>query len=537
MKNLWKKIYGGLVVSFLLLTLPLSVWAEKVIILHTNDIHCGVEDNIGLAKVAQYKKDLLKETPYVALVDAGDAVQGAPVGKLSGGISVVKMMNAAGYDFLIPGNHEFDYGMEQFFKLAKKQKTGYYSANFVNLPTNKLVLPPYKMMTFGKKKIAFLGATTPSTFINSTPQFFQNEKGQFIYGFCEDKEGTKLYNQLQKYIDQARGEGADYVVLVAHLGSDGSIPVWSSEAVIKNTTGIDVLIDGHSHELYEREVFNKKGEKVLLAQTGTKMKSVGKVEINDNGQITATLIKELKDADPGVLKVIAKENKRFEKILNNPMGETLVDLTIDDPVTGERRIRNGETNLGDLVADAYRNVLKTDVAMINGGGIRVNLAKGTLTYNDLLAAFPFGNMCAVVDCTGQQILDALEMGAANYPEENGGFFQVSGLTYTIDSKIPSTVKMDDKGNFVSVAGARRVKDVMVNGQPLDPQGDYTVGGITYILKSGGNGMTMFRDAVLLSDGDISDVDAITEFIKTHLNGKVKEGYEKPEGQGRIKILQ
>lgn len=152
MKNLWKKIYGGLVVSFLLLTLPLSVWAEKVIILHTNDIHCGVEDNIGLAKVAQYKKDLLKETPYVALVDAGDAVQGAPVGKLSGGMSVVKMMNAAGYDFLIPGNHEFDYGMEQFFKLAKKQKTGYYSANFVNLPTNKLVLPPYKMMTFGKKK-------------------------------------------------------------------------------------------------------------------------------------------------------------------------------------------------------------------------------------------------------------------------------------------------------------------------------------------------------------------------------------------------
>lgn len=155
MKNLWKKIYGGLVVSFLLLTLPLSVWAEKVIILHTNDIHCGVEDNIGLAKVAQYKKDLLKETPYVALVDAGDAVQGAPVGKLSGGMSVVKMMNAAGYDFLIPGNHEFDYGMEQFFKLAKKQKTGYYSANFVNLPTNKLVLPPYKMMTFGKKKLLF----------------------------------------------------------------------------------------------------------------------------------------------------------------------------------------------------------------------------------------------------------------------------------------------------------------------------------------------------------------------------------------------
>lgn len=536
MKNIWGKICSGVVASFLLLTLPLSVWAEKIIILHTNDIHCGVEDNIGLAKAAQYKKDLLKETPYVALVDAGDAVQGAPVGKLSGGMSVVKMMNAAGYDFLIPGNHEFDYGMEQFFKLAKKQKTGYYSANFINLQTNKLVLPPYKMMTFGEKKIAFLGATTPSTLISSTPKFFQNEQGQFIYGFCEDKEGIKLYKQLQKYIDQAREEGADYVFLVAHLGSDGSIPVWSSEAVIKNTVGINVLIDGHSHELYEREVFNKKGEKVLLAQTGTKMKSVGKVEINDNGTITATLIKELKDADAEVLKVIAKENKRFEKILNNPMGETLVDLTIDDPATGMRRIRNGETNLGDLVADAYRNILKTDVALINGGGIRVNLNKGTFTYNNLLEAFPFGNMCAVVDCTGQNILDALEMGAANYPEEDGGFFQVSGLTFTIDSRIPSTVERDAKGNFVRVEGARRIKDVMINGKPLDPQGDYTVGGVTYILKNGGNGMTMFKDAVLLSDGTISDVEAINEFIKTHLNGRVKEGYEAPEGQGRIKIL-
>lgn len=180
MKNLWKKIYGGLVVSFLLLTLPLSVWAEKVIILHTNDIHCGVEDNIGLAKVAQYKKDLLKETPYVALVDAGDAVQGAPVGKLSGGMSVVKMMNAAGYDFLIPGNHEFDYGMEQFFKLAKKQKTGYYSANFVNLPTNKLVLPPYKMMTFGKKKIAFLGAQHPVP-LSILPRSFSKMKRDSLF--------------------------------------------------------------------------------------------------------------------------------------------------------------------------------------------------------------------------------------------------------------------------------------------------------------------------------------------------------------------
>ena len=536
MKNIGRKIYAGFIFAFLIFSLPLSVWAEKIIILHTNDIHCGVEDHLGLAKVAQYKKDLLKETPYVALVDAGDAVQGAPVGKLSDGQSVVKMMNTARYDFLIPGNHEFDYGMEAFFKLNQKQKTGYYSANFMDLRTNKLILPPYKIMTFGKKKIAFVGATTPSTLITSTPKFFQNEKGQFIYGFCEDKDGIKLYNQLQKYIDRAKEEGADYVFLVAHLGSDGSIPVWSSEAVIKNTEGIDVLIDGHSHELYEREIANKKGEKVLLAQTGTKLKSVGKVEIDEQGKITVDLIKELENADPKVLKVIAKENKRFEKILNQPIGETLVDLTIDDPVSGDRRIRNGETNLGDFTADAFRHVLNTDVALIGGGTIRENFRQGKFTYNNLLTAFPFGNMSTVLDCTGQQILDALEMGASNYPEENGAFLHVSGLTYTIDSRIPSTVERDAAGNFVRVAGARRVRDVMIDGKPLDPQGDYTVGGVGYHLKDGGDGMAMFKDATLLQDGDISDVDVIEKFVKTHLNGRIKEGYEAPEGKGRIKIL-
>ena len=535
MKKQWRKLFGA-VVAVAVMALPLSAWAEDIIILHTNDIHCGVEDNLGLAKVAQYKKDMLATTPYVALIDAGDAVQGAPVGKLSNGESIVKMLNASGYDFLIPGNHEFDYGMSQFLKLANKQKAGYHCANFMDLRTNELVFSPYRILSFGDTRIAFVGATTPSTLVSSTPKFFQNEKGQFIYGFCEDKDGTKLYDQLQKYIDQARGEKVDYVFLIAHLGSDGSLPVWSSEGVIRNTTGIDMLIDGHSHEMYERVIPNKEGKDVLLAQTGTKLKSLGKVVIGEDGTITATLVKELGKEDPKVAKIIAKENKKFAKILNQPMGESLVDLTINDPVTGKRAIRSAETNLGDFVADAYRSVLNTDVAIINGGGIRVNLNKGTFTYNNMLEAFPFGNTSAVVDCTGQVILDALELGASSWPEENGGFMHVSGMTYTIDGAIPSTVELDEKGNFVRVAGARRVKDVMINGKPIDPQGDYTVGGVNYILKSGGNGMVMFKNAVLLSDGDMTDVEVVGEFLKKHLNGRVKEGYENPAGQGRITII-
>lgn len=535
MKKIWKTLFGVVVTAFVM-SLPLSVWAREIIILHTNDIHCGVEDNLGLAKIAQYKKDLLTDTPYVALIDAGDAVQGAPIGKLSNGESVVKMLNASGYDFLIPGNHEFDYGMEQFLKLAKMQKAGYHCANLIDLRTNDLVFSPYRILSFGDKRIAFIGATTPSTLISSTPKYFQNEKGKFIYGFCEDQDGTKLYEQLQKYIDKARGENVDYVFLVAHLGSDGSIPAWSSEGIIRNTTGVDMVIDGHSHEMYERVIPNKEGKKVLLAQTGTKLKSVGQVVIGDDGKINAFLVTDLKAEDPKVAKLIAKENKKFAKILNQPMGEALVDLVTDDPVTGERMIRKGETNLGDFVADAYRSVLKTDVAMVNGGGIRATLKKGTFTYNNLLELFPFGNMNGVVDCTGQVILDALELGASHWPEENGGFMHVSGMTYTIDGTIPSTVELDEKGNFVRVTGARRVKDVMINGNPIDPQGDYTVGGVNYVLKNGGDGMVMFKQAVLLSDGDISDIDVISEYIKNHLQGNVKIGYENPRGQGRIKII-
>ncbi len=537
MKSFWKKTSLFLVTTAMTVSAPLMAWAleHDIVILHTNDIHCGINDNLGFAGVAQIKKDTLAKTPNVALVDAGDAIQGAPIGKLSDGLAVVNIMNAVGYNFCIPGNHEFDYGMERFLELAPLQHAGYYSANFIDLRTHKQVLPGYKILEFEDKKVAFVGATTPEALTTSTPTYFQNANGEYIYSFCEDQSGKKLYKQLQKNINAARKQGADYVFIVGHLGMDGTTVQWNSESIAKNTTGVDGIIDGHSHEKFERVVQNKKGKNVLLAQTGTKLKSVGRVIITPEGKLLTKLITEAGGKDVAVQQAVDKEVAAYAPLLAQPIGEALVQVHSNDPKTGERIVRNHECALGDFVADAYKAVLDTDVVLVNGGSIRNELKRGVLSYNDILEAFPFGAMCTVLEVSGQQLLDALEMGAMSYPEESGGFMQVAGLSYTINSSVPSSVVLDAKGNFASVAGKRRVENVLIGGIPLDVNKKYTLGGTSYMLKSAGDGMTMFKGAKLLQDAVITDADAILEYIQNHLNAKIGAQYANAYGDGRITI--
>ena len=538
MQKKWKKGLLACLTVGLTMAAPLYAWAadKEIVILHTNDMHCGVNDNLGLATVAQMKQNALQKTPYVALVDAGDAVQGAPIGKLSKGEAVINMLNAAGYDFAIPGNHEFDYGMERFWQLNKKLKSGYYSANFEDLRTKKLALPAYKMLQFGDTKVAFVGATTPGTLISSTPAFFQDGQGNYLYGFNEDEIGRKLYKALQKSINAARENGADYVFLVGHLGLNGSIEYWNSESVAANTRGVDAIIDGHSHERIQgKHVKNYVGKDVLITQTGTKLKTVGQIVIGTDGKITSTLIKADGGDNAKVQKVISREIAKYEPLLQQPVGEALVQLRSNDPKTGERLVRNNECSLANFVTDAFKKVLGCDVVLVNGGSIRNEIKQGVITYNDLLEAFPFGNMCAVIEVSGQQILEALEMGASHYPDEFGGFCQVAGMEYTINSKIPSTVQLDEKGNFYRIGGIYRVSDVRIGGKPLDINKKYTVGGTTYALKDGGDGFVMFKGSKLLKDGEKSDVDAIMEYIQKQLDGKIGEQYNNPYGDGRIRI--
>ena len=528
MKRSFKKLALAVAVS---LAVPLAAYAD-IVILHTNDTHCGISRNLGFAKVAQAKKDLQKDNPAVILADAGDAIQGEPVGKLSQGEAILSIMNAVGYDFQIPGNHEFDYGMERFLQLAPESNAGYYSANFTDLRTGQPVFPAYKMFTLDGKKVALIGVTTPETLVSSSPKSFKDDKENWIYGFQEDETGEKLYQCIQKVVNQVRTQGAEYVVLVGHLGTNGAIPVWSSPAVIGHTYGIDAVIDGHSHEQYSKVLTNQKGQPVVLAQTGTKLETLGKITIHDDGHISSELLKNLSNEDPKVARLVQTENEKVEKALSVKVGEATVDFVTD--IGGVRRIRNGETNLGDLCADAILEEFHVDGALINGGAIRDKLPKGELTYKTVMTVYPFGNMMCVRQVTGQQILDALEVGAMMEPEENGGFLQVAGMTYTIDTTIPSAVKLDAKGDFQGVFGPRRVKDVTIGGKPLDPTEDYRIAGNAYLMKDGGNGMTMFQDSYLLRDADVSDMETLVHYIQAHGN-TIGEGYENPEGQGRITI--
>ncbi len=586
-----------------------SVWAgepaadgEEIVILYTNDVHCRVDEQIGYAGLALYKQQAETETPYVALVDAGDAIQGAPIGTLSEGAYLTDLMNYVGYDVAVPGNHEFDYGVPRFLELANKLECGYYSCNFMDLRTGKTVFEPYKMEEYGDVQVAFLGITTPESFSKSSPRYFQDEAGNFIYGFCEDDTGNALYTQVQNAVDQARAEGADYVIAVGHLGENGVTPYWSSDAVVAATHGIDAVIDGHSHETVAAKILkNKKGNEVLISQTGTQLENIGKMTIQEDGSITAELISEVPAVsgekayqvrqgdslarvaqrelgsqrrwreifeanrdmirNPNIVRVgltiripwearITEEGKavdaatkvyieeiksQYEESMKVVFGKNKVLLTTTDPVTGLRAVRNKETNLGDFCADAFRNVLEADIGFMNGGGIRSDLQPGNITYYDALAVYPYGNMACVIQVTGQQIKDALEMACRYYPEESGSFMHVSGISYVIHSSIPSSVVTDDKGSFLRVDGEYRVSDILVNGEALDLGRTYTLASHNYMLKAGGDGMSMFKNSEIIRDEVMTDVDVLSAYISRLSDETVGEEYADPTGQGRIQI--
>lgn len=532
-----------------------------IVIVHTNDVHCAVDDNLGYAKLVNYAKTMRSTygADNVTLVDAGDAVQGKAMGTLTNGEYLIDVMNECGYDFAIPGNHEFDYGMTQFNTLVARANAKYLSCNFTDLRTGNLMFDAYAMREYdtavGKKKVAYLGICTPESLTKSSPAHFQ-EDGIYRYGFCEDDSGTKLYDAVQSAVDQARTDGADYVVALAHLGQDGVTPRWTSTSVAANTSGIDVVIDGHSHELYAQTPLNKNGEPVLVTQTGTQLVGIGQVVIDPaNGTIaayasndtetvtasttkgTASIVKAWDGIDADTAAFIAGLQADLAKITERVIGRSDVRLVAleDDDYTWA--VRAHETNLGDFVADAYLALawhggVMADIGFVNGGGIRANIEPGDVTYGDLINVQPYNNQLCYVDTLGQNILDALEAGVANLPNPSGGLQHVSGLAYTVRTDIPSSVQMPG-GKFGGVTGEYRVRDVLVNGEPLDVNRRYKLVSHTFLLVEGGDGLTMFMndEAVLLD----LDNKALIEYIQYDLKGTIGGEYADPDGQGRIVI--
>ena len=548
---------------------------SDVTILYTNDVHTYIDKQspkLTYAAIADLKQSYQNAGKDVLLVDAGDHVQGTAYGSMDEGASIIKLMNAAGYDAATPGNHEFDYGMARAKDIMKEADFPYLSCNWVDLRTGLRVLPSVKVFVRGGRRIAFVGVTTPETFTKSTPAYFMDKaQRKYIYDIQGGDDGKKLYDAVQKAIDKAKLL-ADVVIGLGHLGVDPSSSPWTSEEVIAHTSGFDAFIDGHSHTVMEnKQVKDASGKAVTLTQTGSYFANVGEMTIAADGTITTKLI----PTHEGMDATIAAMQTGWVNTVDDMLGEKIAvgdsDFYVSDPATGKRRIRSAETNLGDFVADGiytYFNEvekLHCDVAIMNGGGIRADVPAGDWTFKTCKQVSPFGNVACLMSVTGKQIQDALEFAARFAGEggkENGGFLQVAGATYEIHTDIPNTVQTDEKNVWIgSATGTPRVQNVKIYDKasgsylPLDPAATYALAGMNYTLRNLGDGFAMFDGAELIKDYVSEDYLVMATYAMTfdgvdaaglpHLSSANSPlaaypgyllNYEQPYGAGRITIL-
>ena len=548
---------------------------SDVTILYTNDVHTYIDKQspkLTYAAIADLKQSYQNAGKDVLLVDAGDHVQGTAYGSMDEGASIIKLMNAAGYDVATPGNHEFDYGMDRAKAIMKEADFPYLSCNWVDLRTTLRVLPSVKVFVRGGRRIAFVGVTTPETFTKSTPAYFMDKaQRKYIYDIQGGEDGKKLYDAVQKAIDKAKLL-ADVVIGLGHLGVDPSSSPWTSEEVIAHTSGFDAFIDGHSHTVMEnKQVQDASGKAVTLTQTGSYFANVGEMTIAADGTITTKLIPTHEGMDAG----IAAMQTGWVNTVDDMLGEKIAvgdsDFYVSDPATGKRRIRSAETNLGDFVADGiytYFNEvekLHCDVAIMNGGGIRADVPAGDWTFKTCKQVSPFGNVACLMSVTGKQVQDALEFAARFAGEdgkENGGFLQVAGATYEIHTDIPNTVQTDDKNVWIgSATGTPRVQNVKIYDKasgsylPLDPGATYALAGMNYTLRNLGDGFAMFDGAELIKDYVSEDYLVMSTYAMIfdgadaaglpHLSSANSPlaaypgyllNYEQPYGAGRITIL-
>ena len=546
-----------------------------VTILYTNDVHTYIDNKSPkptYAAIAALKKSIEDTGRDVLLVDAGDHIQGTAYGSMDDGATIIELMNEAGYDLATPGNHEFDYGMARAKAVIQEADFPYVSCNWVDLRTGFNVLPSVKFFFVGGRKIAFVGVTTPETFTKSTPAYFMNDaQTKYIYDILGGEDGQKLYDAVQEAIDKAEFWGADTIIGLGHLGVDPSSSPWTSEEVIAHTHGFTAFIDGHSHTVMaNKQVTDASGKAVTLTQTGSYFKNIGKMTVGADGTITTELINTYEGLDAAVAATASNWISAVDDMLGEEIAVGNQKFYINDPATGKRRIRSGETNLGDFVADGiytYFNEIEElhcDIAIMNGGGIRTDVEAGPWSFKTCKTVSPFGNVACLMSVTGQQIQDALEFGArfaGAEGKENGGFLQVAGARYTIHPMIPNTVQTNDKNVWTGSAATPRVSNVEIYDKttgtykPLDPNATYALAGMNYTLRNLGDGFAMFDGATLIKDYVSEDYLVMSSYAAMfggvdanglpHLasaNSPLADypgyllNYEDPYGAGRIQMI-
>ena len=489
---------------------------KSIVILYENDAHCGID---GYAKMAGLRDAINQsDTAYAAAVCCGDFLQGNTTGAISKGQYIADILRLMDYHAMTLGNHEFDYGVPRMIQLLEQVGTPVVCANLYEAGEPQPLFAPYVIHQYGNKKVAYVGATTPETMILEGYSFYDTN-GILLY----DLKPKTFYQLIQQAVDAARAEGADYVVLLSHVGETPQSMGFSSHLLVNNTRGIDVVLDGHSHEIFENaKATNLDGKEITVTQTGTQFANIGKLLITPDGKFITKLIKR-SDIPYESTKVTAATDsihQMVKAVTSEVVGHSDYTLVVSDE-NDQWVVRGEETNAGDLVADAYRYAMKADIAFENGGGIRNDIYAGDISYGDIIGMLPYDNTLRRIAVTGQQLKDMLTRCTALVPVLDGNFPQCSGLRFTIHSKshkVSNIEVLQEDGNYV----------------PLDLNHTYSVA-LTNYNHEGGGFFDSFKKCPVLQESSLRYYEALSEYLKKVLGGNTGQAYAHP--QGRIRIVE
>lgn len=507
----------------------------KLVILHTNDMHGQYETNkekgvLGISAVKALKGYYEKQGANVLLFDAGDFSQGTNLVNYYDGLNAVYFMNAAGYDAVSLGNHEFDFGFEELKAMVNAADFAVLDANILDKTTCEPYFGANKVFSFGKTKVGVFGLDTPEAQTKASPKnvkeltFLSNEA---------------LYACAQAQVDELKAQGCNYIVAIGHLGVDEESAGNRSTDVAAHVNGIDLFIDGHSHtEIAGGYDVNA----TKIVSTGSYLNNVG-VVIYDGKKTTAKLIDDIYiyGGCPSMDDFVASYAKVVDEAFAGTFATTLYQLN------GKKApgVRTEETNLGDFAADAYRYAaqqyveendlaITVDGAIQNGGGIRATIDAGEISMNTLYTVFPYGNSLSIVELTGAELLEALEASCASCPEALGGFPQVSGIKFTIDTTVPYAqgAQYPDSTYYAPANPGSRVTIETVGDKAFDAKATYHIA-VNNFMADGGDTYYVFTQASNVIDTGIVDAEVLISFVKS-LGGVIGEQYAKPQGNITIK---
>ena len=499
--------------------------SDEIVVLYSSDINGGVAENLGVSGMAAYANEMKATHKYVELVDAGNAIGGSVLASVSKGEYVVEALNAAGYTMAVPGTKEFSYDVNEFVNnISTEADYEYLSCNFRVNGTEGHLLSRYKIVAYGDTKVAYIGISDPDI-INQQEAHFKLSDGTNLYTFEGVKGEEELYASVQTAIDDAKAAGADYVIAIGNLRNttDG----FNARSVIQNTSGINAFINSNSGKAVSGEqVKDKDGTVAMLTSPGAGLNNIGVLTIDAGKSLTTQLITSYKLRDVKTADAVEDLTAEYSAGLKTAFATTSSRLEAAS-ASGSRTIEAGETNLGDLVADAYRAVTGADVALVDASEVATSISVGGISYNDVIRALPENDGISVAQISGFDLMDALEMSVRLYPAKNKNFLQVSGITFDIQEAVLTSVSVDGLGNFVSVDSDYRVTNVMIGGKPIDLMETYTVAGSNSLLN-GETGYTMLTNGPLAKLNVMTDNLALITFISDNLKGSVGGAYSKSQ---------